>query len=180
MAKDIWNGYTEKRLMDDRCQETVLECQRQEESCSYTSAALYCWLKSKRFWRDVMIVIPIIAGSLASAKLFAKVPDWEWLTAASAMLAGLFPLILKGLNFEGDLKRISEGASEFTILRDRFRQASRIGAHATAQEQKVEFEALMKRTDSARKSCPAIPERYFKQAQKKIGRGDYKFDSAKD
>jgi hypothetical protein len=43
-----------------------------------------------------------------------------------------------------------------------------------------EFQALMTRMDDARLACPAIPERHFRKAQKKIKQGDYSFDSTSE
>lgn len=37
--------------MDERTQNLVEECRRQEESSFYTSTSLYEWLKDLRFWR---------------------------------------------------------------------------------------------------------------------------------
>ena len=77
--------------MDARLQEIIKECKRQEDSCLYTSTALYEWLKRVRFWRVIFIVVPIIAGSVASARILVRDPTYDWLIAISAMLAGLFP-----------------------------------------------------------------------------------------
>ena len=47
-------------LMDPRAQEIIDECKRQEESCLYTSTALFSWQKEVRKLRVAFIVIPII------------------------------------------------------------------------------------------------------------------------
>lgn len=163
--------------MDARSQEIVNECKRQEESCLYTSTALFGWLKEVRVWRVAFIVLPIVAGSIASAKILLKDSSYDWLTAIAALTAGLFPAIFKALDLDVSLKTISDSASRFKILQDRFRQASRVGATGSAEDLEEEFKGLMNRMDDARSASPGIPDRHFKGAQKKIKKGDYSFDS---
>ncbi|WP_162878206.1 SLATT domain-containing protein [Trinickia diaoshuihuensis] len=162
--------------MEQRTEEIIAECRRQEESCLYTSTALYEWLKVIRFWRMTFVVLPIILGSLAGAKVLVKYPSLDWLTAGAALLAGLFPAIFKALDLDVSMKSISDSASRFKVLQDRFRQTSRISATKPEDELEEEFKALMERMDDARMVNPVIPERYFRCAQKKIKSGDYKFD----
>lgn len=166
--------------MDVRAREIINECKRQEESCLYTSTALYGWHKEVRKWRVAFIVLPIIAGSVASAKILLKDPSYDWLTAIAALLAGLFPAIFKALDLDVSLKNISDSAGRFKTLQDGFRQASRIGACKPVDDLEDEFKALMTRMDDTRLAAPTIPERHFRSAQKKIKKGDYSFDSAPD
>lgn len=163
--------------MDSRLQEIINECKRQEESCLYTSTALYEWLKSIRFWRFVFIIVPIVTGAFASAKILQKDPQWEWVTAIAALVAGVFPAIFKSLELDGGIKSLSDSATQFKVLQDRFRQAARIGATKPVDELEVEFKSLMDRMDKARATSITAPERFFKRAQRKIQKGDYTFDS---
>lgn len=163
--------------MDRRAEEIVAECRRQETSCLYTSTALFEWLKEVRMWRTAFIVLPVIAGSIASAKILLKDPSWDWLTAIAALLAGLFPAIFKALDLDISLKTISDSANRFKVLQDRFRQVANIGPTKATDELEEEFKSLMDRMDDARSASPAIPERHFKGAQRKIKRGDYSFDT---
>jgi hypothetical protein len=164
-------------MMDARTEEIIKECRRQQESCTYTATALYFWLKEVRRYRVAVITLPIVFGSLASAKILLKDPAYDSLTAVAALLAGLFPAIFKALDLDVSLKAMSDAAHRFEILRDRFRQAASITATRSAQELEEEFKDLMQRMDEARNSSLAIPERHFKKAQRKIGSGDYEFDS---
>lgn len=163
--------------MDQRRQEIVKECKRQEESCLYTSTALFEWLKEVRHWRTAFIVLPIVAGAIAGAKILMKEPGAEWITAIAALLAGLFPAIFKALDLDVSMKTISDSANRFKVLQDRFRQTSLIGATKATDDLEEEFKALMDRMDDARSASPAVPERHFHSAQKKIAKGDYSFDS---
>lgn len=161
--------------MDQRAQEIIAECRRQQESCNYTSTALYLWLKEVRVYRIAFITLPILFGSIASAKILLKDPAFDWLTAIAALLAGLFPAIFKALDLDVSIKAMSDSAHRFEVLRDRFRQTSLIGATKTAEELESEFNDLMDRMDDARNASLAIPERHFKKAQKKIMDGHYDF-----
>lgn len=163
--------------MEQRAQEIIAECKRQQESCNYTSTALYSWLKEVRVFRVAFITLPIVLGSLASAKILLKDPAYDWFTAIAALLAGLFPAIFKALELDVSLKAMSDAAHRFEILRDRFRQASLIAATKPIEDLEEEFVDLMRRMDEARNSSLAIPERHFKKAQKKIGSGHYDFDA---
>ena len=40
--------------MDEQTKSVIAECQRQEESCLYTSTALFEWLKSLRMWNATL------------------------------------------------------------------------------------------------------------------------------
>lgn len=162
-------------MMDQRTQEIVAECKRQQESCNYTSTAMYSWLKEVRVYRVLFIALPILFGSIASAKILLKDPTYDWLTAFASLLAGLFPAVFKALDLDVSIKAMSDSAHRFEVLRDRFRQASLIGATKNADEIEAEFKDLMSRMDEARNSSLAIPERHFKSAQKKIAAGDYTF-----
>jgi hypothetical protein len=163
--------------MDQRAQQLVEEAKRQEESCLYTSTALFSWQKEVRVFRVAFIVIPIICSSFASARIFVRDPYFDWPVAIAALTAGLFPALFKALDLDVSLKTIADSANRFKTLQDRFRQASLIGATRATEDLEEEFNALMQRMDDARSANPTIPDRHFIKAQKKIKKGDYKFDS---
>jgi hypothetical protein len=179
MAENLRRRHSEVDLMDPRAQEIVDECKRQEESCLYTSTALFSWQREVRVYRVGFIVIPIICGAVASARIFVRDPSYDWLIAICALAAGLFPAIFKALDLDVSLKTIADSANRFKTLQDRFRQASRIGATKPIDDLDEEFKALMQRMDDARASNPTIPERHFALAQKKIAKGHFDFDSVK-
>ena len=161
--------------MDERTQNIVAECRRQEESCLYTSTTLFEWLKSLRRWRVVFVIVPIILGGLATWPLLAKQPGWEWVTGICALLAGLTPAVYKALQWDVSLDAVAKSAHAFKTLQDRFRQASRVSALGEFEEFKKIFDALMERMDAARAGSLAAPERFFKKAQQKISGGHYDF-----
>jgi hypothetical protein len=161
--------------MDERVKNLIEECQRQEESCAYTSTTFFEWLKSLRRWRAVFVVAPIVLGAVATWPLLTRETGYEWITSTCALLAGVTPAVYKALNLDVSLEVISNHAYQFKILQDRFRQAWRVTALDSADQFKKEFDALMARMDTARASSLTAPERFFKKAQKKINAGDYNF-----
>jgi hypothetical protein len=161
--------------MDERMQNLVEECRRQEESGFYTSTSLYEWLKSLRRWRVAFIVLPIVLGGTATWPLLAKQTDWQWLTGLCALLAGITPAVYKALDFDVNLATLAKHAAEFKSLQDRFRQAWRVTALGDFNDFKAEFDELMQRMDDARTASLTPPERFFKKAQNKQKTGDYDF-----
>ncbi|MGA8148282.1 MAG: hypothetical protein WB870_12015 [Gallionellaceae bacterium] len=162
-------------MTEERTQNLIAECKRQEESCLYTSTIIFEWLKSLRCWRVIFVVVPIILGGLATWPLLTKQTGLEWLTGICALLAGLAPAVYKALDLDLSLDTLAKDAHQFKILQDRFRQAWSVTALANFDAFKTEFDALMERMDAARARSHTAPERFFKKAQKIISGGDYDF-----
>jgi hypothetical protein len=74
--------------MEELTQNLIDECRRQEESCLYTSTALFEWLKRLRLRKVALVVGPIILGGLATWPLLAKQDEYKWVTGVCALLAG--------------------------------------------------------------------------------------------
>jgi hypothetical protein len=161
--------------MDERTQNLINECRRQEESCLYTSTALFEWLKRLRLRKVFLIVVPIILGGVATWPLLAKQDEYKWVTGACALLAGFAPAIYKALDFDVNLNVVAKHAHHFKVLQDRFRQCWRITGLGPFAEFKKEFDDLMIRMDDARGASLTPPERYFKKAKEKIEAGHYSF-----
>lgn len=161
--------------MDERTQNLVAECKRQEESCLYMSTTIFEWLRVLRRWRVVFVVGPIILGGLATWPLLARQTEFQWITGVWALLAGLTPAVYKALDLDVSLAMLAKQAHQFKVLQDRFRQAWRVTALGDFDDFSAAFNSLMERMDAARANSLTAPERYFKKAQKKIASGDYDF-----
>ena len=172
MAKDFRPGHSEEAVMDLTIQALVDECKRQEESCLYTSTALFEWLKALRRWRIMLITTPIILSAVAAS---AMVKHYEWIVGSAALLAGIFPAVLRALDLDKDLAAIARQASQYKILQDRFRQSWRVCALGDSEDFKRDFKANMKMMDDLRLASPAVPDRFFAKAQQKIAKGHYDF-----
>ena len=162
---------------DPRVNELVKECARQVESCAYTGANLYVWQKRASLWRAAFLAAPVVAAGFSTSQLFTESLGayGKILAAFAGLLAGFFPAIFIALNMDMRVMEISRSASEFTNLRDRFRQAANVSRHAPYDEFKAEFEALMDRMDAIRSSAPPAPDWCFRETQKKMNKGDYEF-----
>ena len=150
------------------------ECERQEESCLYTSTALFEWLKDLRLWRTAFIGLPILCAAVATSALLKH---WPWVTGIATLVAGVLPAIFKALDLDRDLASITRFANIFKSLQDRFRQAGTITALGDMGEFKKEFISLRSKLDDARIASIPPPERYFKRAQAKIRKGHYTFEA---
>jgi hypothetical protein len=175
MAEDIRSSNSAHGLMDDRADNLVAECKRQEESCLYTSTTLFEWLKCMRVVKVIFVVTPIVLGGVAAWPLLASQDAYKWLTGVCALLAGLAPAVYKALDFDVSLHLIARQANVFKTLQDRFRQARTVTALGPFEEFKKEFDRLMARMDDARASSLTAPEPYFRKAQAKIEAGHYDF-----
>ena len=161
--------------MDERTQSLIDECRRQEESCLYTSATLFEWLRSLCRWKVAFVVTPIVLGGVATWPLLTRQSDFEWVTATCALLAGLAPAVYKSLDFDVSLDAVAKHAHAFKILQDRFRQAWRVTALVPCDTFEKDFADLMQRLDTARSASLTAPERFFRKAQAKVSAGHYDF-----
>lgn len=163
--------------MDARAEAIVAECKRQEESCLYTSTALFEWLKFLRYWKAIFVVSPIVLVGVATV-LPTDADGWlrDAVVAICTVLAGMATAIYKALDLDVSLDLIAKQANQFKILQDRFRQAWRVTAHL---DDPAEFQAAldtqMRELDALRSSSLPPPERFFKRAQIKVRSGDYAF-----
>lgn len=165
--------------MDERTEQLTQECKRQSESCLYTSASLFIWLRVLRALKVVFIVAPLVLGSLASGKLLLAVnlENAKAFSAICAFFAGLLPAIYAALKYDDRLKECTALTSEFKNLQDRFRQAALITSQKSTADLEKEFKVLMDRLEQARKPSFTAPEWCFKMAQRKIKKGNYHFDA---
>jgi hypothetical protein len=150
------------------------ECERQEESCLYTSTAFFEWIKVLRLWRVAFISLPLICSAVATSALFKHC---AWVTGIAILCAGVIPAIFKSLDLDKDIAAMTRYANTFKSLQDRFRQARNIAALGDSDEFKKEFFSLRTKLDDARMASVPIPERYFKKARRKIEHGHYKFQA---
>ena len=163
--------------MDARTESLVDECKRQEESCLYTSTALFEWLKFLRCWKIFFVVAPIVLAALATALPAEADTGPGRFAAACTILAGMATAIYKALDLDISLDLVGKQANQFKILQDRFRQAWRVAALDDPAKCQAEFDTRMSPMDAMRSSSLPPPERFFKRAQAKVQSGDYSFEA---
>lgn len=150
------------------------ECERQEESCLYTSTALFEWIKVLRLWRVAFIISPLVCSAVATSALFKRC---AWVTGIAILCAGVSPANFKSLDLDKDIAAMTRQANTFKSLQDHFRQARNISALGDFDEFKKEFASLRTKLDDARMASVPIPEKYFNKAKHKIGQGHYEFQA---
>src|SRR6516165_6970244 len=119
MAKNLRVPDSANGLMDTRTQNLIQECKRQEESCLYSSTALFEWLKHLRFWKLFFVIAPIVLAAVATT-LPKLDSDLGWLAVTCTMLACIAIAVYKALHLDVSLDLISRNANHFKILQDRF------------------------------------------------------------
>lgn len=154
--------------------EIEAECQRQMESCLYTSTTLYIWLRTVRFARFGSVLVPLLLSGVAALGL-TKFNFPAYVVVLLTFAASLFPALQHALKIETSIERIASEASRYKSLQDRFRQVSKIGISQGKETALREFHAAMEDLNLARLTSITPPERYFRKAQAKIARGDYSF-----
>jgi hypothetical protein len=174
MAKNLRHPDSALSMTDPRTDNLIDECKRQEESCLYTSTALFEWLKHLRYWKVFFIVAPIIFAALATAlpNIFSGT---GWIAAICVMLAGIATAVYKALRLDVSLDLIAKAANQYKALQDRFRQARTLLAPGDYDKFNKEFLDRMQQMDAVRAITTPPPESYFDKAQAKIKSGDYDF-----
>jgi hypothetical protein len=161
--------------MDERTKSLIEECKRQEESCLYTSTALFEWLKYLRAWKNFFVITPIILAAIATGIPANLRPELEWLIGGCTLIAGIATAVYKALGLDVNLDAVTKNANRFKVLQDRFRQAWRVIALEDFGEFNEEFDSRMVQMDALSSSSLPVPERFFKKAQTKTRSGDYDF-----
>lgn len=173
MAEDIRPN--DHGSIEERREAIVAECDRQRESCLYTSTTLYIWLRSVRRQRQFFIAAPLILGGIAGISVLKTEFAPNWLIAVLAWLASALPALADALKIETNVNETARIAAEYKTLQDRFRRLGNItvlGDVGVAEQQLAE---LIDRLDIARSTSLTPPESAFKKAQRKIASGDYDF-----
>lgn len=174
MGKDIWTKDTRNSMTKEVDDQIKAECERQSESCLYTSTSIYIWLRRVRFTRFVFILTPLILSAVAGLGL-TKFNFDNYVIVLLVFVASLFPALHAALKIETSIDQIAREASRYKAFQDKFRQISKISISQGTAVALKDFENCMNEFESVRATSITVPERYFKLAQKKITDGDYKF-----
>jgi len=156
-------------------QPMIDECQRQVETCLYTSTMCFEWVKSLKRWRAFFVVAPIVLGVLGAWPVLSKSHQFGVVAAACTLAAGAFPAIFKALGLDESVQAVVKQGNQYKILQGRFRQAATITSLGDETAFRAEIDELTQRLDDLRLSTLVAPERFFRKAQKKIDAGHYTF-----
>jgi len=158
--------------------ELIKECQRQSESCLYSSTTLFIWLRCLRIINTVFVTVPLVLGSFAGWQLvtYSSVESIKFLVAGTSFIAGLLPTIYSALKFDDYLANCTALAGTYKNLQDQFRFAALVSSKNPISEFDLEVRSLYSALERARQTSFTAPEWCFRSAQRKIDQGDYKFE----
>src|ERR1700722_1461337 len=106
--------------MASKQKQLALECKRQVDNCLYTSTSLFIWLRWLRAFDIVLVIVPLILGSLAGWEMLttSDFPSVKVLASICAFLAGLIPVVYAALKFDDRLETCKKLAGNFKNLQD--------------------------------------------------------------
>jgi hypothetical protein len=135
---------------------------------------LFAWLRRVRVQRQLFVALPIVLGGVAGVAVLKDIlPDW--LIAILALGASLFPALADALKIQTSVDELAKAAAEYKVLQDRFRINANLTAFQDIDEAQRILNDLMDRMDIVRSTSLTPPEKYFSEAQRKIGLGHYSF-----
>ena len=154
----------------------IEECQREEESCLYTSTSFYIWLRALKTTRAILWVLGA-AGSIVSAKsILGGAQEHPILMAGLALAGILMPALVKVVRLDSAIKDYAAAAASFKNLEGEFRRAARVWSNKPFAEFEADARKIFRGMSEARKPSLTPPEWAFRCAQRKIKRGDYTKD----
>jgi hypothetical protein len=162
-------------MIQKQSKELALECRRLSESCLYTSTSFFIWLRVLRITKLILIVLPLVLGSLASFQLL-KDGNYATVAAIFAFLSGLLPTVYEALKIDKHIQECVLLAGQFKNLQDGFRKVALVSIHKPFSEFENEVNQLVERLEKARELSITPPEIIFRWAQYKVKKGDYTFD----
>lgn len=161
--------------MEQKFKTIIIECEREEENCLYTSTTFFFWLSFLRKVKAFFISVPLLLGGIASIEILTDSENGliKYLIALAAFVAGVLPSIFSALKIEAKIEVLDQTASKYKILQGRFRRIRTISSHNPTFED--EFNHTIEELEELKSISLTAPERYFVKSQKKIEKGDYKF-----
>jgi hypothetical protein len=154
----------------------IAECEREEESCLYTSTSFFIWLRMLKHIRTALWVGGAV-GSIGAASSILRGDQGHPIIMAGLALAGvLMPGLIKAVRLDSAIKDYATTAATFKNLQGDFRRAAKVWSNKPFPEFEAEARKIIKAMNEARKPSLTPPEWCFRQAQKKVKRGDYNRD----
>jgi hypothetical protein len=154
----------------------IAECEREEESCLYTSTSFYIWLRTLKAIRAACWVAGAI-GSIVSANSILRGQQRYPIILAGFAIAGvLMPGLIKAVQLDTTIRDYAAAAASFKNLQGEFRRLATVWSNKPFPEFETEARRAIKAMNDARKPSLTPPEWCFRRAQRKIKRGDYEGD----
>jgi hypothetical protein len=157
----------------------IAECEREEESCLYTSTSFYIWLRTLKMIRAALWVFGAV-GSIVSANSILRGQQGYPIILASLAVAGvLMPGLIKAVQLDTAIRDYAGAAAGFKNLQGEFRRLAKVWSNKPFPEFEAEARRAIKAMNDARKLSLTPPEWCFRLTQRKIKRGDYEKDEAR-
>ena len=154
----------------------IEECEREQENCLYTSASFYIWLRTLKIARASLWALGVIGSIVAASSILGGMQSYPIIVASLALAGVLMPGLVKALRLDAAIEDYAAAAASFKNLQGEFRRAARVWSHKPFAEFEVDARKTIKTMNEARKPSLTPPEWCFRQAQKKVKRGDYDKD----
>jgi hypothetical protein len=154
------------------------ECMKAAESCRYTSAAYFQWLKLLRLFNGACAVLSAILGGVGGWMMLAEsnTESVRLLVAACSFLAGLLPAVYTASGVGASLRRYALLAGEMRNLQDAFYRAARVSALKPFAEFEHEVLPLFRRLEKVRSHSLTPPSAVFWLARRKLASEHAVFD----
>ncbi len=172
MAEDLRHDDTVDGLRNAHAA-LIAECEREEESCLYTSTSFYIWLRMLKVIRAALWVLGAI-GSIVSANGILRGQQGYSIILAGFAIAGvLMPGLIKAVQLDTTIRDYAAAAASFKNLQGEFRRLAKVWSNKPFSEFEAEARRAIKAMNDARKPSLTPPEWCFRLSQRKIKRGDY-------
>lgn len=154
----------------------IAECEREEESCLYTSTSFYVWLRTLRMTRAALWVFGTIGSIVSANSILRGQHGYETVMAALAVTGVLMPGLIKVVQLDAAIRDYAMAAAVFKNLQGEFRRLAQVWSNKPFPEFEAEARRAIKAMNEARKPSLTPPEWCFRLAQRKVKRGDYEKD----
>ena len=175
MAEDLRHDDTVDGLRTAHAALTA-ECEREEESCLYTSTSFYIWLRALKVIRATLWVLGALGSIVSASSILRGQKSYPIILAGFAIAGVLLPGLIKAVHLDTTIRDYAAAAATFKNLQGEFRRLAKVWSAKPFPEFEAEARRAIKAMNDARKPSLTPPEWCFRLSQRKIKRGDYEKD----
>ena len=176
MAKDLRHDDSNEDRLNEVCAALVLECEREEENCLYTSTSFFIWVRCLRYVRAILWIGAVAASAVAASHILRGDPSYRILMAAAALGAVILPGIGRAVRIDASIREYAAAAASFKNLQSEFRRAAQVWSLKPYPEFESEARKLFRLMNETRKPSLTPPELCFRLARWKVRRGHYEYN----
>lgn len=154
----------------------IAECEREEESCLYTSTSFYVWLRTLKAIRVSLWAAGAIGSIVSASNILSGELGRPVITAGFALAGIVMPGLVKAVNLDSTIKEYAAAAATFKNLQGEFRRTAKVSSNKPFSQFESEARKAFTAINEARKLSLTPPEWCFRRAQRKVKGGDYDRD----